>query len=60
MFRMGFAGYLVGYFPKLMGVLMTVAGLAFILSNFTLVLAPQYRSGWLVLAILPGLLFMTI
>ena len=56
-------GYLMfhsGYFPKLMGVLMTVAGLAFILSNFTLVLTPQYPSGWLLLAILPGLLFMTI
>lgn len=56
-------GYLMfqsGYFPKLMGVLMTMAGLAFIVSNFALVLAPQYRSRWLLLASLPGLLFMIV
>jgi hypothetical protein len=56
-------GYLMfhsGYFPKLLGVLMEVAGLAFIVSNFALVLAPQYRLGWLLLAMLPGSLLMTV
>jgi len=41
-------------------VLMEVAGLAFIVSNFTLVLAPQYHLGWLLLAMLPGSLLMTV
>jgi hypothetical protein len=52
-------GYLMfqsGYFPKFLGVLMTVAGLAFIVSNFTAVLAPQYQSGWLLALMMPGLL----
>ena len=56
-------GYLMfqsGYFPKLQGVLMEVAGLAFIVSNFALVLAPQHRLGWLLLAMLLGLLSMTV
>lgn len=56
-------GYLMfqsGYFPKFLGILMTVAGLAFILSNFALVLAPGYRFGWLLLAMLPGFLLMTV
>jgi hypothetical protein len=56
-------GYLIlqsGYFPKFLGVLMTVAGLAFIVSNFTAVLAPQYQSGLLLALMLPGLLSMTV
>jgi len=56
-------GYLMfqsGYFPKFLGILMIVAGLAFILSNFALVLAPGYRFGWLLLAMLPGFLLMTV
>ncbi len=56
-------GYLMfrsGYIPKLLGILVMVAGLAFIASNFTLVLAPHYRSGWLLFATMPGLLLMTI
>lgn len=51
-------GYLIfrsGYFPKLLGVLMTISGLAFIVSNFAFVLAPRYRSGWLLLTMLPGM-----
>lgn len=48
------------YFPKLLGVLMMVAGLAFMVSNFALVLAPQYRSGWLLFTMLPGSLLMTV
>jgi uncharacterized protein DUF4386 len=56
-------GYLMfrsGYFPKFLGVLMTVAGLAFIGSNFAFVLAPGYRSGWLLLLMLPGMLVLTV
>jgi hypothetical protein len=56
-------GYLMfqsGYFPKFLGVLMTLAGLAFVISNFLLVLAPAYRSGWLQLLMLPGFLILTL
>jgi hypothetical protein len=56
-------GYLIfqsGYFPKFLGVLMTVAGLAFIVSNFTAVLAPQYQSDWLLALMMPGLLLLTV
>jgi Domain of unknown function (DUF4386) len=56
-------GYLIfrsGYLPKFIGVLMTLAGLAFILSNFALVLAPSHRSGWLLLLMIPGFLVLTI
>lgn len=56
-------GYLMfqsGYFPKFLGVLMTVGGLAFIVSNFTAVLAPQYQSSWLLASIMPGLLLLTV
>ena len=55
-------GYLMfqsGYFPKFLGVLMTVAGLAFIVSNFTAVLAPKHQSGWLLALMMPGLLRLT-
>ena len=56
-------GYLMfqsRYFPKFLGVLMTVAGLAFIVSNFTAVLAPQYQSGWLLALMMPGSLLLTV
>jgi len=56
-------GYLMfqsGYFPKLLGILMTVAGLAFIGSNFALVLAPRHRSGWLLVSALLGFLLMSV
>jgi uncharacterized protein DUF4386 len=56
-------GYLIfrsGYFPKFLGVLMTVAGLAFVVSNFALVLAPGYRSGWLLVLMVPGFLVLTV
>jgi len=43
-----------GYFPKAIAVLMGMAGLAFVLRNVALVLAPTYRSGWLLLLIMPG------
>jgi hypothetical protein len=56
-------GYLIfrsGYLPKLLGVLMTVAGLAFVLRNFALVLAPAYASSSLLLLTLPGGLMLTV
>lgn len=56
-------GYLMfksGYLPKFLGVLMTVAGLAFIVSNFTAVLAPKYQSGWLLALMVPGSLLLTV
>jgi hypothetical protein len=40
-------GYLIyqsGYLPRTLGVLLTIAGLGFIIKNFTLVLAPSYSS----------------
>jgi len=56
-------GYLIfrsGYFPKFLGILMTMAGLAFIVSNFAQVLAPGYRSDLLLVLMFPGLSLMTI
>jgi hypothetical protein len=50
-------GYLIfrsGYFPRFLGVLMTLAGLAFIMRNLLLVLAPAYASGSLLLLMVPG------
>lgn len=38
-------GYLLfrsGYFPKILGVLMTIAGLSYLTNSFTLILAPAY------------------
>jgi hypothetical protein len=56
-------GYLIfrsGYFPKFLGVLLTISGLAFVIMNFMRVLAPAHASGSLVLLALPGLLFLTV
>jgi hypothetical protein len=56
-------GYLMfksGYLPKFLGVLMTAAGLAFIVSNFTAVLVPKYQSGWLLALMVPGSLLLTV
>jgi hypothetical protein len=50
-------GYLIfrsGYFPKFLGVLMTLGGLGFIARNFLLVLAPAHAPGSLLLLMLPG------
>lgn len=50
-------GYLIfqsGYLPKSLGILMTLGGLAFVVRNFALVLAPSHRSGSLLLFMLPG------
>lgn len=56
-------GYLIfrsGYLPKFLGVLMTLAGSAFILSNFAVVLAPGYRVDWLPVPMVLGWLSMTV
>lgn len=40
-------GYLIfrsGYFPKTLGVLMTIAGLSYLTNSFTLILAPAYAA----------------
>ncbi len=45
-------GYLIfrsGYFPKVLGVLLIIAGLGFMAKTFTLVLAPAYASNVLLL-----------
>ena len=46
-------GYLIyrsGYLPRFLGVLMTAAGVGFVLKNITLVLAPVYSSDFLLAA----------
>ncbi len=56
-------GYLIyqsGYLPRFLGMLMALAGLAFIASNFAVVLAPGIRSGWLLVLMIPGLLALTV
>ena len=56
-------GYLIfqsGYFPKFLGILTTIGGLAFIVSNFAVVLAPGYRSDWLLMLMFPGMLVMAV
>ena len=56
-------GYLIfrsDYFSKFLGVLMAVGGMAFIVSNFTAVLAPNYRSDWLLVLMMPGLLLLSV
>jgi len=56
----GYLMYQSGYFPKFLGILMTLAGFAFIGSNFAVVLAPGYRSGWFLVLMLPGLLLLIV
>ncbi len=56
-------GYLMfksGYLPKLLGVLLMIAGAAFFARNFAVVLAPSYSSGWMLALVAPGFLTMTV
>jgi hypothetical protein len=56
-------GYLMfrsEYLPKLLGVLMALAGFAFVTQNFAVVLAPKHPSGWLMLLMLPGFVVMAV
>lgn len=55
----GFLMFRSGYFPKFLGALMAFAGCVFILSNFSLVLAPKMRSEWLLVLMLPGFISTT-
>jgi len=43
-----------GYLPKFLGLLMIVGGLGFVASTLTQVLAPQYQTQWMLLAMMPG------
>ena len=55
-------GYLIfrsGYLPRFLGILMTLAGLGFIMRNVLLILAPAYASGSLLLLMVPGGLALT-
>lgn len=56
-------GYLIfrsGYFPRFLGVLMTLAGVAFVVRNVAVVLAPKVASGGLLLVMVPGLLALAV
>ena len=47
-------GYLIyrsGYLPKILGVLLMIAGAGFIVENLAIVLAPAYASGYLLLPV---------
>ncbi len=41
---LGYLLYRSGYFPKTLGVLMTIAGLSYLTNSFTLILAPTYSA----------------
>jgi len=45
----GYLLYRSGYFPRFIGVLVGILGVAFVIKNFTLVLAPTYSSDLLLL-----------
>ena len=56
----GYLIFLSGYLPKILGILMTISGLAFIARNFALVLAPQYATDKLLLLLVPGALLLAL
>ena len=56
-------GYLIArseYLPKFVGALLVLGGLAFIARNLTIVLAPAFAGGWLLLLSIPGVLALTL
>ncbi|HEU4788892.1 MAG TPA: DUF4386 domain-containing protein, partial [Flavobacterium sp.] len=40
----GYLFFISGYFPKAIGVLMSIAGLGYLTNSFALLLAPQFSS----------------
>jgi uncharacterized protein DUF4386 len=48
------------FLPKFLGVLMGIGGLAFVLRNFLMILAPQYASEVFLMLMFPGALAMTV
>jgi hypothetical protein len=50
----GWLMILSGYFPKILGLLMIVGGLGFVASTVTQVLAPEYRTLYMLFAMAPG------
>jgi uncharacterized protein DUF4386 len=48
------------FLPKFLGVLMGIGGLAFVLRNFLMILAPQYASDVFLMLMFPGALAMTV
>jgi uncharacterized protein DUF4386 len=48
------------FLPKFLGVLMGIGGLAFVLRNFLMILAPQYASDLFLMLMFPGALAMTV
>jgi len=55
-------GYLIvrsGYLPKFLGVLLALAGVGFVISNFVRVLAPAYASSFLLLPVILAVVSMT-
>ena len=56
-------GYLIwrsGYLPRLLGILLAMAGLGFVIQNFALILAPAYASQFLVLPMMVGAVLLTV
>jgi hypothetical protein len=52
LFPMGYLIYKSGYFPRILGVLMTIAGFSYVLGSFTHFLLPNYEAIFQVLELL--------
>jgi Domain of unknown function (DUF4386) len=49
-----------GYLPKLLGLLMILGGLGFVAGTVTQVLAPQYQTPYMLLALMPGIVLLAL